>query len=225
MMTVIMAAMAPGLALLSFFYLKDRFDPEPLGLVLRVFVFGALLVFPIMVLQYTFNEALELSAFWHAYFNSSLIEEFFKWFVLYFVAYNSVEYDQFYDGIVYSVAVSLGFATMENVFYLWINGVYHALLRAALPVSGHALFGVIMGYYLSKCKFETNPKLKKRWMIYTLLIPIALHGTYNYILLIQKDWWLWFIVPFMIGLWMYGLNKVKKAQSKSYTSTMASSKN
>lgn len=222
MMTIIMAALAPGLALLSFFYLKDRFDHEPIKLVLRTFIFGAILVFPIMVLQYTFKEAFELSVFWQAYFNSSIIEEFFKWFVLYYIAYSSIEFDQFYDGIVYSVAVSLGFATMENIFYLGIHGVYHAFLRAALPVSSHALFGVIMGYYLSKSKFAKNKQMKRKWMIYSLAIPITLHGTYNYILLLEKDWWLWFMVPFMIGLWMYGLNKVKKAQNKPYIQAVSS---
>ncbi|GAA0369527.1 glutamic-type intramembrane protease PrsW [Bacillus horti] len=216
--TILMAAIAPGLALLSFFYLKDRFDHEPIRLVLRVFIFGALLVFPIMVVQYTFKETLSLNVFFQAYFNSSLIEEFFKWFVIYFVAYSNLEFDQYYDGIVYSVAVSLGFATMENIFYLYINGVYHALIRAALPVSSHALFGVIMGYYLSKSKFEKDPEKRKRWLLYSLLIPIFLHGTYNYILLIGQDWWLWIMIPFMIGLWVYGLNKVKKAQSKPYMS-------
>lgn len=49
MITIIMAAFAPGLALLSFFYLKERFDHEPISMVLRMFLFGALLVFPIMV--------------------------------------------------------------------------------------------------------------------------------------------------------------------------------
>ena len=65
-----------------------------------------------------------------------------------------MEFDEHYDGIVYGAAVSLGFATVENILYLFANGLESALGRAILPVSSHALFGVIMGYYLGKAKFS-----------------------------------------------------------------------
>lgn len=213
MITIIMAGFAPGLALLSFFYLKERFDYEPISMVLRMFVFGAMLVFPIMVLQYTFSEAIQISPVLQAYLNSALLEEFFKWFVLFFVAYHHVEFDQHYDGIVYGVAVSLGFATVENMLYLYIHGVHEAFMRALLPVSSHALFGVIMGYYIGKGKFTTNLKKRKNLLMYSLLIPILLHGTYNYILLKGNEWWLWMMIPFMVSLWWYGLNKMRRARN------------
>jgi RsiW-degrading membrane proteinase PrsW (M82 family) len=211
MFNVLMAAFAPGLALLSFFYLKDRFDSEPISMVVRMFVFGALLVFPIMVLQFTFKEALHLSPFIHAFINAALTEEFFKWFVLYFLAYHHVVFNQHYDGIVYGTAVSLGFASAENVLYLWIHGVDHAILRALLPVSSHALYGVVMGYYLGKAKFVAQKKLRNKYIWYSFLLPVGIHGTYNYILLKGNEWWLWLMIPFMVVLWIYCLRKVKKA--------------
>lgn len=213
MITIIMAAFAPGLALLSFFYLKERFDHEPISMVLRMFLFGALLVFPIMVLQYTFSEAMQVTPILQAYLNSALLEEFFKWFILFFVAYHLVEFDQHYDGIIYSVAVSLGFATVENLLYLYIHGVHEAFMRALLPVSSHALFGVIMGYYLGKGKFTKDLKKRKILLMYSLLTPIFLHGTYNYILIKGNEWWLWMMIPFMVLLWWYGLNKMKRARN------------
>jgi RsiW-degrading membrane proteinase PrsW (M82 family) len=225
MITLIMAAFAPGLALLSFFYLKERFDHEPIGIVIRMFIFGAILVFPIMVIQYTFMETLQLSDTVQAFLNSALLEEFFKWFILYFLVYHHVEFNQRYDGIIYSVAVSLGFATMENVFYLWIHGVHEAMMRALLPVSSHALFGVIMGYYLGKGKFTVQESKQKVILLYSILIPISLHGTYNYILLIGNEWWVWMIVPFMIGLWWYGMKKVKKARNYPISYPHSPSKN
>ena len=69
-----------------------------------------------------------------------------------------MEFDEHYDGIVYGAAVSLGFATVENILYLFANGLESALGRAILPVSSHALFGVIMGYYLGKQSFLKERK-------------------------------------------------------------------
>jgi len=89
--------------------------------------------------------------------------------------------------------------------------VEYALGRALLPVSSHALFGVIMGYYIGKGKF-TMPKGK--WIFYSLVIPFILHGIYDYILTMQKNWLL-FITPFMLFLWWLGLRKVKIARELS----------
>jgi RsiW-degrading membrane proteinase PrsW (M82 family) len=213
MITVIMAGLAPSIALLSFFYLKKQFDLEPIHMVIRLFLFGAILVFPIMVLQYSLEESLQTTLWFEAYISTGFLEEFFKWFILYFVAYPHAEFDHRYDGIVYSVSISLGFATVENIMYLWIYGVNEALMRALLPVSSHALFGVIMGYYLGRAKF-TSQASNKKWLLYSLFIPIFLHGTYNYIFLKGDEWWIWIIIPFMLILWWYGLTKVKKAHQK-----------
>ncbi|MGP7816080.1 glutamic-type intramembrane protease PrsW [Niallia sp. 01092] len=212
MLAIVSAGIAPGLALLSYFYLKDQYDSEPISLVLRTFISGALLVFPIMFIQYVLNvEMIFTNGIWRAVLSTSLLEEFFKWFILYYTAYQHVEFDEPYDGIVYGASVSLGFATVENILYLIANGVEYALGRALLPVSSHALFGVIMGYYLGKGKF-TMPRGK--WVFYSLFIPVLLHGIYDYILSIQKNWLL-IITPFMLFLWWIGLRKVRMARELS----------
>ncbi|MEH7508941.1 PrsW family glutamic-type intramembrane protease, partial [Priestia megaterium] len=123
------------------------------------------------------------------------------------------EFDEHYDGIVYGAAVSLGFATVENILYLFANGLESALGRAFLPVSSHALFGVIMGYYLGKAKFSEG-KEKTKWTLYSVFVPLILHGTYDYILK-TMDHWVFIIIPFMIYLWWLALRKVKKAKQPS----------
>ena len=60
--------------------------------------------------------------------------------------YAHVQFDEHYDGIVYGTSVSLGFATLENILYLVGHGVEYAFTRALLPVSSHALFGVVMDF-------------------------------------------------------------------------------
>jgi RsiW-degrading membrane proteinase PrsW (M82 family) len=210
MLGILTAGIAPGLALLSYFYLKDEYDSEPISVVLKTFLYGALLVFPIMFIQHVLDtEHIIKSGLIDAFVSSGLLEEFFKWFILFYTIYQHVEFDEPFDGIVYGVAVSLGFATTENVFYLVANGIEHAVARALLPVSSHALFGVIMGFYFGKAKFTKGHKLK--WIIISLLIPFLLHGSYDYILLTQEHW-VYIIFPFMIFLWWFGLRKVKMAK-------------
>ncbi|WP_134698938.1 glutamic-type intramembrane protease PrsW [Ammoniphilus sp. YIM 78166] len=215
MIATIGASIAPGIALLSFFYLKDRYQTEPLHMVIKTFVFGILLVFPVMVLQYGLQEEFYFGDFGKAFIIAGLIEEFFKWFIVYYTVYKHVDFDEPYDGIVYSVAVSLGFATLENFFYLYSFGIQEAWMRALLPVSSHALFGVTMGYYLGRAKFEGTLS-KQRWlMIYAVVVPALLHGCYDMILLKSKHHYLWMITPFMAFLWVISLRRVRKVQSKS----------
>jgi protease PrsW len=210
MLAILSAGIAPGLALLSYFYLKDDYEMEPISFVFKTFIFGALLVFPLMFIQYVFETEMVFQANWlNAFVSASLLEEFFKWFILFYTVYKHLSFDEPYDGIVYGAAVSLGFATVENIFYLIGNGFEHAIGRALLPVSSHALFGVIMGFYLGKGKFSIVKN--KKWIFLSLFVPFVLHGTYDFILLSQTNW-IQYIVPFMIFLWWLGLRKVKKAR-------------
>jgi len=210
MVAVITAGLAPGLALLSYFYLKDKYEAEPIFMVFRIFIFGALLVFPIMFIQYVLGvEEVFKHSFSQAFLKVALLEEFFKWFILFYTVYQHIEFDEQYDGIVYGAALSLGFATLENILYLLANGVHLAVGRALLPVSSHALFGVIMGFYLGKAKFSPNEK--RKWILISFLFPFLLHGMYDYILLSLKKW-IYMMIPFMLFLWWFGLRKVKIAK-------------
>ncbi|WP_210365547.1 glutamic-type intramembrane protease PrsW [Bacillus sp. REN3] len=210
MLAIVAAGVAPGLALLSYFYLKDQYDSEPISLVFKTFVFGALLVFPLMFFQYVLAaEGLFQGDFTKAFGTVGLLEEFFKWFILYYTVFQHVSFDEPYDGIVYGASVSLGFASAENILYLIANGLQDAFGRALLPVSSHALFGVIMGYYIGKAKFSAGSRTRR--IAYSLFIPVALHGVYDFILMSMEDWVI-FIFPFMVFLWWLGLRKVKMAR-------------
>ncbi|MGM7701701.1 glutamic-type intramembrane protease PrsW [Pseudalkalibacillus sp. Hm43] len=216
MFTIFSAGIAPGIALLSFFYLKEKYKPEPILMVLRTFIIGVLLVFPVMVLQFGIHEEMVVPSWVDAFLVSSLLEEFFKWFLLYFAAYQHIDFNDPYDGIIYGVSISLGFATAENVLYLFSNGVETAMYRAMLPVPSHALFGVIMGYYLSRGKSSEKGSIKRLFILASLFIPILFHGFYDYILFafMQKRWLL-YMLPFMAFLWWLGLRKIKYAQVAS----------
>src|SRR5690606_26430902 len=148
---------APGLALFSYFYLRKQIAKEPSLTLFHTFIYGAIMTFPIMFIQHVFEEENIFSHFFirNVIFTSGL-EEFFKWLILLLAIYRHVEFEDAYDGILYGASVSLGFATVENIIYLLAFGADTAFLRALLPVSSHALFGVVMGYYFGRAKFAST---------------------------------------------------------------------
>ncbi|GIO28473.1 glutamic-type intramembrane protease PrsW [Ornithinibacillus bavariensis] len=208
MLAIITSGVAPALALLSFFYLKDKIT-EPLPLIIRTFISGCLIVFPIMFIQYAFQSDQIGNLFIQSFFVVAFLEEFFKWFLFLYLIYQHTEFDAHYDGIVYAVSISLGFASIENILYLLVNGIQYAFTRALFPVSSHALFGVIMGYYFGKAKMNNHYVGGNIFL--ALIIPIILHGIYNFILGTVHENWALFAVPFMIILWFFGLHRMKIA--------------
>jgi RsiW-degrading membrane proteinase PrsW (M82 family) len=210
-----MAAIAPGIALLSYFYLKDRYETEPIHLVAKMFLLGMLIVLPAIVIQHGMQYEFGEGNFLVSFIASAGLEEALKWFVLVQLIYRHASFDEPYDGIVYATAVSLGFATLENVFYAFLGATsFSALLfRAFLPVSGHALFGVMMGYYLGRAKFV--PGKARLYLILSLALPIGWHGLFDFILLQVKSHWLWLMVPLMAYLWIRSLGRVQRANNRS----------
>ncbi|MBW7455932.1 glutamic-type intramembrane protease PrsW [Paenibacillus sepulcri] len=214
--SILTGAVAPGISLLTYFYLKDRYDAEPIHMVLRVFLLGVVIVLPIMVIQRGLTLLWGDHPFVFAFAVSAGVEELVKWFVLYHIIYNHTEFDEPYDGIVYAVAISLGFATVENVLYAVFqpSSMGTLLIRALLPVSGHALFGVTMGYYLGKAKFAAK-KSSGKFIMLAAAAPMVEHGVYDWIMGSGSTYWVWFIVPLMTYLWIKGIRKMNRANARS----------
>ena len=87
------------------------------------------------------------------------------------------------DGIVYGVTVSLGFATLENIYYVYVLSDYFgttsqglAILRSFSAIPAHAIFGATMGYFFMKYSFIQ----KQNNLALCLIVPIILHGIYNF---------------------------------------------
>jgi RsiW-degrading membrane proteinase PrsW (M82 family) len=216
LLSVLAAAIAPGAALLAYFYWKDRYDAEPLSMVIKLFLTGMLIVLPAMIVQRGMTLWLGDSPWTFSFLISAGVEEILKFFVLYHIIFNHTEFDEPYDGIVYATAVSLGFATLENVLYAFLQTTTFGtlMLRALLPVSGHALFGVIMGYSLGRAKFSQGRKAKYHlWM--AMLLPLVWHGAYDFMMLTVTSDWMWVAVPFMFLLWFRGIRRVNRANAVS----------
>jgi len=215
--SILAAAIAPGIALLAYFYWKDRYDSEPLSVVIRLFLMGALTVLPVMIVQRALTLWLgDSSPVVFSFLISAGVEEFVKWFVLFHIIYNHTEFDEPYDGIVYATALSLGFATLENVLYAFTDTVTFGMLlaRALLPVSGHALFGVFMGYAMGRAKFSAG-RQSRLHLALALALPLAAHGVFDFLTQTVPSDWQWIMVPFMFLLWLRGIRSVNRANAIS----------
>jgi len=174
-----------------------------------MFFSGGLVVFPMLIIQNEMNHYFT-GVFSQSFFVSGLSEEFIKWFIVYFLIYHHPEFDEHFDGIVYAVAAAAGYATVENVLYVFFQpGNYISMLwnRAFLPVSAHALFGVTMGYYFGLAKKTTRPL----FLLFSLLLPVLFHGMFNRILSGSHWFATIFIFCFMGFLWLFNIKKMNAA--------------
>ncbi|MED4127098.1 MULTISPECIES: glutamic-type intramembrane protease PrsW [Shouchella] len=210
MISFVIAALAPAMALFSYVYLRDSFSRGAMFLVLRIFIIGALLVLPISVIQFALTEEEMITEpLIKAFLLYGLIEEGLKWLMLFIFAYQHGQLRQPLDGIVFGVALSLGFATVENSLYMIAYGFDHVLPRTLLPTTAHAVYGIVMGYYIGRAKYHRSKR--RLFLVLAAVFPMILHGSYDYILMDFGHYFLLLMIPFMVGLWLLAIWKIKKA--------------
>jgi len=214
----LLLALAPGLFLVWYFYHRDRYEPEPKKKIFKIFVIGALMVVPAALSEWllvhfvnTFATGV-VSIFIISFLVIAPIEEFLKFLAVRKWIYRSLEFDEVMDGIVYTVSASLGFATLENIFYVLSLGPATGVARAFLAVPGHALFGAVMGYYIGQAKF--NPAKESRLIIKGLLYAILCHGLYDFLALLQNSFSS-FVILLLVILLLWIRMKLKKAEVAS----------
>jgi RsiW-degrading membrane proteinase PrsW (M82 family) len=191
-MLLLALSIAPGIAISLYIFLKDQFNREPKLKLLVCFILGCLSVIPAIIFQVLttkptdiyFQQGILYTAFF-SYIIVALSEEMSKFLMLRFYAFPKKTFDEPYDGIVYSVMVSMGFATVENIGYVYQHGVGTALLRMFLAVPAHATFGVLMGYFVGKAKFL--PEKRFYYLFLGVFWATFFHGTYDFFLFLQGN--------------------------------------
>jgi RsiW-degrading membrane proteinase PrsW (M82 family) len=211
-MTILIASLAPVFIILFYIYFRDKYDREPILLLLKLLVAGALIVLPIAFMEKLLTGMMPPlgrvgEAAYHAFIVAGITEEVFKFAVIYLLVWRSPQFDEKFDGIVYAVFVSLGFAAVENILYVLQNGYQTAMVRALTAVPAHALFGVTMGYYLGIARMYEE--LRSSYLSKAVLIPVILHGIYDFILMVQIGWLLMLFIPYVVYLYMAGMKKMK----------------
>lgn len=194
-MFLLALALAPGAAIALYIYLKDKHEREPLGLLLMSFFYGVLSIFvtllvswPLEILTINKEDAAELFA--DAFFKVALVEEFSKFIFIRFILFRNKNFNEPFDGIVYAVMVGMGFATLENIVYVYQYGMATGIMRMFTAVPAHACFAVLMGYFIGLAKF--NPKKNLYFTLLALIAATVFHGLYDYFL----------FITFVPGIWI-----------------------
>ncbi len=214
-MNLLLISLAPIVIIAFFIYFKDKWEKEPIGLLLITLLVGALTVIPILFLE-TFLQKFSgyfdglMHAAYEAFVIAAFSEELFKFLALFFLIWKNKEFNEKFDGIVYAVFISLGFALVENILYVFgdsAGGYSVGILRAVTAVPAHALFGVVMGYHFAIAKFE--PSRRGFEIFLALAFPILLHGLYDFWLMSENGYLLLLFIPYVIVLWIFGFKRMK----------------
>lgn len=226
-------AVFPVIVLSIFIYSKDKFEKEPVRMLVKAFLFGCFSVVPAVLLEQYLMVKYGGNVVFVELFNGYVVaggsEELCKLVFLYWAVWKSKDFNEYFDGIVYATFLSLGFACVENILYVFqaetlIAAVHTSLIRAILSVPAHFLFAVLMGYYFALAKFEPQSKFKNLFLAF--LVPMLLHGSFDTLLFVSDtmtnahvDWLvevlLVLFVYFDIKMWKWGVRRVRALQEKS----------
>jgi RsiW-degrading membrane proteinase PrsW (M82 family) len=186
---LLILAIAPSAALFIFFYARDRHNREPFGTLAKTFLLGAAAIIPAMLVSVSLARLFHwsgetpnlLSAFLGALFIVGFVEEGCKYVVVRFYSFHRPDFDEPYDGIMYSVMAALGFATVENVLFVLTTGAGAGVMRALLSVPSHAFDGVLMGYFLGEAKFAQSDRRGNWLSALGFSLAVLAHGIYDFI--------------------------------------------
>ena len=185
-MSTLLITILPSILIILFFVKSDRF-PEPTSEIIKIFLYGIFLCIPAFYINTALNNIYSNmnidDALVSSFLSAAPVEEVLKFTVLYSLVYKMKDFNEPIDGIVYGVAVSLGFATLENIYYVYVLSDYFgttsqslAILRSFSAIPAHGIFGATMGYFFMKYTFIK----KENNLALCIIVPILLHGAYNF---------------------------------------------
>lgn len=187
------AALLPPMYLLHVVYKLDRVEPEPMDLLIRLFIYGVLCALPVIVLEMwgqdvadQFQNNAMLYSFLSYFAIPGFIEEGMKFAVLKRCTWRHPAFNYKFDAVVYAVFASLGFAAIENVLYVFDYGFGTAVVRALMAIPGHATFGVVMGvgYARAKCLSAAgNEPAASSMCVKAWLAAAVAHGLYDFLIM------------------------------------------
>ncbi len=245
------AALFPAIALCIYIFKKDRVEKEPLGLLLSLLGLGVLICFPAAEIEtvlfdffdrlfdpftveyggkrYLVGTMYEIYNACKYFIGVALVEEGLKFAAMFLATRHNKNFNSLFDGLVYAVFVSLGFAGLENVFYVLENGWINAIMRALMSVPGHMFFAVLMGYYYSLWHMyekaaQQERELKqagliergtkvfsgKKYLVLSLLVPVFAHGLYDYYCTLGTTFSTVALYAFILFLYFYCFRRIKK---------------
>ncbi len=218
---LVLSAVLPALVLLVKVYKADKLEKENPVFILLLIVSGIFSTVIAMILEelgtyilssYYTPDTLIYNVLMY-YVVVAVSEEGSKYALLRKRTYNSFEFNCQYDAVVYAVAVSLGFALWENILYVFRYGLSVAITRALTAIPGHCSFGVFMGIWYGKEKrhdLEGDRGLAVISRVASLIVPILLHGTYDFLCSLNTEESALYFLGFIVVLFILSFFMVKK---------------
>jgi RsiW-degrading membrane proteinase PrsW (M82 family) len=206
---LLLLSVLPGLLIISYIYWRDRHDREPIFYLTICFVFGMMSTYPAIKMEEFGMRDLGIynaisdpfMTFTFTFAVVAFSEEFVKYIFLRYYIFPKKDFDEPMDGIVYSIMISMGFATLENILYVLVRAdtielaFQIGLLRMITAVPAHAIFAILMGYFVGLAKF--SEKRGNLYLVIGLVGAILLHGTYDFFIFMQmKEYLVWFTLIF-----------------------------
>ncbi len=206
-----LAAIVPGFLICYFIVKLDKHEKEPVPLLVISWILGVAIFFAAryfegafddMIMPYVNEHNLNPNThpgilFFSAFIRTAFVEEFLKFTILMLIPYNHKAFNEPMDGIVYAVMIGMGFAIVENVIYcLSPPDIALAIVRNFTAVPSHAVFAVILGYYVGLAKF--NPAKQIQYIFIGFFLTVFVHGLYDVFLFQEYENWLMILATFVL---------------------------
>ena len=222
---LVCAAVIPAAALMLYVYRADRLEKEPTPLLWRLILQGiistALAVFTERLGAQMLGSIIRRNTLLYEilfyFLVVGLSEEGFKYLLLKRRTWDSPYFNCRFDGVVYAVFVSMGFALWENIDYVVMYGLETAIVRALTAVPGHACFGVFMGAWYGLAKSHErhgHAQYSKTCRILAVICPVLLHGLYDLIATLDRGDLSLVFIGFIVIMFLAAYRTVKKLSAQ-----------
>ena len=210
-------AILPVSCFMIWIYYKDKYDKEPILTLVKYFLVGILVSILCIFIELYFNYLNIFnglaSYIYVAFFVTAFTEEGVKSIILIPMLLREKHFNEKLDGIIYSIFLSLGFATIENIIYLMKEKSEFTLslsiTRGLISIPTHIMFAITMGYYISKYKFNKENN-KNKYLYFAIITPVLLHGVFDFILMTGYRWAIIVFIVYVMFLWKTNLDKLDK---------------
>ena len=221
------AALIPVIFLLMRVYQLDQLDREPPRLLLKLLLLGMAITFPVYWMEVLggnmlfygmggsrdlFSDPLYLAL--DNFLIVAVSEELCKFLALKLGSWKSEDFNYYFDGILYAVIVSMGFAAVENVRYVFAYGLGNAVARAVTSLPAHCIFGIYMGSFYAEARhYQKQGQQGKSLLslVLAVLIPVILHGFYDFVLSVEGEWTLTVFHVYLTVLFAAALYTVRRS--------------
>ena len=201
---LVVLAIIPAIIIIAYIFHKDKIEKEPVSMLVSLFFLGCATIIPAAAIEAGLGEGIQSAvsttsgaySFLMCFLVIAPAEEGFKFLVLRLRTWKSRHFNYTFDAIVYAVVTSLGFATLENIMYIFRDdqtakqAFTVAIMRGILSVPGHAIDAVFMGIFYGKAKYcqcSGDNQGKNKNIALALFVPILTHGFYDFCLFLNTN--------------------------------------